>query len=833
MVQFPIDITIRPDRQGADEIRNQLQRIEGIAKNVQRTVLGVFAGRAIINAAQELGRTLDVYNTFANRIRLVTDSQRELNQTYDELFNVARDTRSSLEGTATIYTRLAQSTRDAGIGTQQLLEFTESLNKTIIISGATAREAQGALIQFSQGLALGVLRGDELRSTLEQLPAVADVIARRLGVTRGELLKLGEQGAITRGVILEAFRDAADEIDQSFAQTLPTIGQSLEILQTNFIQVIGTFDRATQVSGVLATVIKFLADNLVVVTAAAGTFAAVLATSLIPAVPVLAGALATLGPAFAAAFPPAAAITGLTLASQELLTVFDDINEALENTSTQATLTRRSDLSEQLQRLEKNADQLRDTIEKSNVASGQGAILLARLEGRISEARQELDKFVNSNKTLSDEQKKLNAEFDIATEKLSEQSRILKLNARERQIQAELLQQIRRLERNGAELDDGERLRLEVQIRENQALRERAEVLDSIVGPEEERIRQTEILNRLLAEGTINQEQFNAALTRLNQIDKPDLSGLGISGELETRLAKLRQQLEDGVISADRFGDAVSRAILRAIGSSDLLSVQIGNLNRLSEEGTITAEEYGQAVDRVLGRSSADQAAVDIANLNTLFENGRLTQDEYARGLDNIRLAGLDASTSLQDGFSRAFIRLSQEANDFASAAEQAVNVFADKATNAILEFTKTGELDFKAFAVSILEEITKIIVRLIVLQTIQAATGIASGGVSTAIGAGVSAGVSAGVGGGSGGSSGGATAAASFISGENGPAIFSGGATAPASTTPAQTAPATIQVVNVSDPDEVPQTINGGKADEAIVNVLTRNKDRIRQVLA
>ncbi len=104
------------------------------------------------------------------------------------------------------------------------------------ISGASAQEASAGLIQLSQGLASGTLRGDELRSVLEQLPKVADVIAQSLGITRGELRTFGEQGLITAEQVTTAFLEAGDELDRQFKQTAPTLGQAVVGLQNSFVE---------------------------------------------------------------------------------------------------------------------------------------------------------------------------------------------------------------------------------------------------------------------------------------------------------------------------------------------------------------------------------------------------------------------------------------------------------------------------------------------------------------------------------------------------------------------------------------------------------------------
>ena len=80
------------------------------------------------------------------------------------------------------------------------------------------------------------------------MPFVADVIAKSLGITRGELRKFGKEGKLTAEVVLAAFRGSADEIDRLFAQTNVTIGQAFNVAQTNFLEFLDTLEDATGIS---------------------------------------------------------------------------------------------------------------------------------------------------------------------------------------------------------------------------------------------------------------------------------------------------------------------------------------------------------------------------------------------------------------------------------------------------------------------------------------------------------------------------------------------------------------------------------------------------------
>jgi len=263
MATETIDIIVREN--GARVVKRNLEEIGAVA---ERSVRGL---RLLQNALFVLGgagllagltRMLDTLTNFENRLVLVTKSTQELNAVQEELFNISNRTRSNFESTAEIYTRVALAVRELGLSQKDTLNFTETLNQATILSGASSREASAALIQLSQGLASGRLNGDELRSVLEQLPFVADVIAKQLGVTRGELRKLGSDGKITTDIIINAFRNAREEIAGKFAQTVPTISQAFSVLRTEALRLLDAFDDSTGASEAVARAIIALSNSL-------------------------------------------------------------------------------------------------------------------------------------------------------------------------------------------------------------------------------------------------------------------------------------------------------------------------------------------------------------------------------------------------------------------------------------------------------------------------------------------------------------------------------------------------------------------------------------------
>lgn len=234
---------------GVDQISRNTTEINRSLQTMNR--LAVRAGGALAAAfsVREIGRAVDTMILVENRIRLVTESVEELNAIQEELFRVAQDTRSAFAPTVELYARVARSTKDLGITQQEIIDLTRTVNQTIQISGATAQEASAGVIQFAQALASGELRGEELRSVMEQLSGLSLVLARGLGVGIGELRTMAEAGELTASRIIAVLRDEAPQVAQEFAQITPTIEGAFQNVQnslTVFVAGLGEASGATE-----------------------------------------------------------------------------------------------------------------------------------------------------------------------------------------------------------------------------------------------------------------------------------------------------------------------------------------------------------------------------------------------------------------------------------------------------------------------------------------------------------------------------------------------------------------------------------------------------------
>lgn len=214
-----------------------------------------FGGRAIVEYADE-------YKNLQSQIRLTAGSTEEFNRASEGVFQIAQRSRQGLMGTTSLYASLQRSTEKLGYSQERLLGVTETISKAITVSGASAGAAEAALVQLGQGFASGTLRGEELNSVLEQAPRLAKAIAEGMGVSVGELRKLGEEGKITADAVFKALEGQGAAIASEFSTMGTTVGSSLTVLRNATVKFVGELDTTFKISERVARGITGLASSL-------------------------------------------------------------------------------------------------------------------------------------------------------------------------------------------------------------------------------------------------------------------------------------------------------------------------------------------------------------------------------------------------------------------------------------------------------------------------------------------------------------------------------------------------------------------------------------------
>jgi len=250
-------INVRGAQQGAQQFNRLERSVSGVrsALNFLRSALVVFAS---IRAFSGIVTLIDSFTEITTKLKLVTSTTAELNAVTQKLFEISQETRTGFEDNVTLFNRVARATTALNLNFKQLLDTSRTVAQLMKISGATTQEASGGLIQFAQGLASGRLSGDELRTVLEQLPRLADVIGREFGLAGAQLRALANSnpGIISTERIMRALANAAVETTKEFGNVLPTIADGFTLVSNALTIFIG---RLNQASGIGAKVFELLA----------------------------------------------------------------------------------------------------------------------------------------------------------------------------------------------------------------------------------------------------------------------------------------------------------------------------------------------------------------------------------------------------------------------------------------------------------------------------------------------------------------------------------------------------------------------------------------------
>ncbi|ENV98984.1 tape measure domain protein [Acinetobacter calcoaceticus] len=267
-VQKSVEVTKQATHQNhkfAQEIKattNELDKQDKAANSFGTSIkalAGYMAGLATVNAAIT---KIDAYTGLQNRLKLVTNSQAELNKATEDTFQIAQKTYSTWDSVLQVYQRFSDNSKTLNLTMDDTARLTETVSKAVAISGATAEAADASLMQFGQALASGTLRGEELNSVMEQTPALAKAIAQGMGITVGELRSVAAEGKITSQEIVKALRNVESDVDALFGKTDITISQSLTLLNNEITKFVGEASQGSGAAQVLSGSIKVLAENL-------------------------------------------------------------------------------------------------------------------------------------------------------------------------------------------------------------------------------------------------------------------------------------------------------------------------------------------------------------------------------------------------------------------------------------------------------------------------------------------------------------------------------------------------------------------------------------------
>lgn len=657
-----------------------------------------FAGIGLINLTQ----AMDSYQKLGDRIKVFEGSQVKANDTMQALARIADNTRSSIEGVATVYSRLALSLSDTGIKSDSLLFITEQLQNSFRLAGATAAEATGATIQLSQGLASGTLRGQELRSVLESNAIMGEILSKELGKPRGELMKLAEAGKITADVFLRALANGAGKISKDAALLGVTFREAADRGLNKFNIALGELNKNLGLSALFDKAIQGLTSNLALLASVAAGLA-------VTTLPLLYKQLATIA---AIATAPLTAIAATTAALAGLVAVatfgilepdlFDKIGLQVRG----SLIIAFADLSYLLWDVVRGFSLI--------VSFGKGDFLTDIANKGLQSAKQLKDQAVRDIGEVEEAYQRIKA-GDEAVKNIG----VLTV---EKQIEA-LKKFLEKSEKKEASTWN---------FQKSLATLNQEFLKEKNVSKYNAELRKLKIkdLDEAFKKGGMSLAEYDKKMHELN-FGKPRKS----LDDFRLDLSKLNFQLSTNKITIGQYADALEQANIDKLnrdmktGRANALelneSFNTSNINewrRALYEGSITLSQF---------RFGTQAEAVNL--LNQKFASGKIDVYEFNKQMTEISdkfHPGSSLFTGIADYISSAGT-LSQ------NVASAITNTFTSL-EKSFLDFIETGKFNFQDFTKSVLADLNKIIVKSLIIRPLAEAiigfvpTGGASGANAT-----------------------------------------------------------------------------------------------------
>lgn len=225
-----------------------LDDMVGKAKNLAATIGASVGLKKLIELSDQMTST-------TARLNFIVDDGGSVEALEAKIMASAQRSRAAYLDTASAIASMGANAGAAFSSNDELIAFMEQVNKQFVIGGASAQGQAAAMLQLTQAMAAGALRGEELNSILENAPGIARAIEQYMGIAEGSIKSYAEKGAVSATVVKNALLSIADETDAKFNGMAMTWGQ----VWTQMGNI------ALKVTQPLLTAVNWLANNLSVI----------------------------------------------------------------------------------------------------------------------------------------------------------------------------------------------------------------------------------------------------------------------------------------------------------------------------------------------------------------------------------------------------------------------------------------------------------------------------------------------------------------------------------------------------------------------------------------
>ncbi len=237
---------------------HSLERSAGRAQMVANTIRNVFYAFA----ASSIVKTADELQNLRARLAQLPQTQGDVGAAFDEVADRASKAGASIDAYGTLYVRIGNAAKKYITTQEDLLGITDTISKSLTVSGASAQEAASVMLQFSQALSSGVLQGEEFRAMAEAAPQFLDKLAETLNMPRENLKKLASEGKLTSQQVIEATRKMSSYFDEKFKKMPMTVGRAITIVTNRLFKFLDNLNRETGFIQTMADGIIYFFDAL-------------------------------------------------------------------------------------------------------------------------------------------------------------------------------------------------------------------------------------------------------------------------------------------------------------------------------------------------------------------------------------------------------------------------------------------------------------------------------------------------------------------------------------------------------------------------------------------
>ncbi|EAN1773440.1 tape measure protein [Salmonella enterica] len=260
----------------ADKAASSLTSSFGSLSRVATSLMAILS-------VQQVAQYADAWTTLNNKLANALRPGEQLVDVTERVFNITQQTRGSLDATASLYARLERATREYGTSADDLAKLTTIINQGFVVSGATAQEAENAIIQLSQGLASGALRGEEFNSVNEQGNRLIVALADSMGVGIGQMRQMAAAGKLTTDVVVNGLLSQGVTIGNEFANTTTTISQALQVAGNNITKFFGENSTVKTGTAIFNDAVISVSENIGALSAVLTATAAVMGSRYVGA----------------------------------------------------------------------------------------------------------------------------------------------------------------------------------------------------------------------------------------------------------------------------------------------------------------------------------------------------------------------------------------------------------------------------------------------------------------------------------------------------------------------------------------------------------------------